>query len=484
MRKIPATAPLGALLCAALLSAGCADLSGLAPRAIATRADSLASAESLSSARLSPAAWPRTDWWKQYGDPQLDALIGEALAGSPSLRVADARVRKAFAFAQAAGSALYPHVDGSGTITRQRFPQHGLLPPPIAGTTRTQPQVQATLGYETDFWGRNRAAYDSALGQAKAAEIDAFAARLALSVNIAQAYVQFGRAWLQLDVAEKSLRQREQFYKLTLERFDNGFDTRLAVKQAEAALPATREQIAALRETIGLQRNQLAALLGKGPDRGLAIDRPATGTLPAVAVPADVPAGLLGRRPDLVAQRWRIEAAAKDIDAAKARFYPDINLTAFIGLQSLGLPGFLTAANRTPGVGSAITLPIFEAGRLRGNLAGADADYDAAVELYNQTLVDALREVVDQLASLRSVEEQRRQQALAETTAREAYDLALLRFREGIGNYLEVITAETQLLAQQSLDVDLRARELGTSINLVRALGGGLEEDTRTGAQP
>ena len=127
------------------------------------------------------------------------------------------------------------------------------------------------------------------------------------------------------------------------------------------------------------------------------------------------------------------------------------------------------------GAGPAVTLPIFDAGRLRANLAGKDADYDIAVEQYNQTLADAMRDVVDQLASFRSVDAQRAQQTQALATAREAYDLALLRYREGLGNYLQVLSAEQPLLAQQSLDADLRARELELSINLVRALGGGYE---------
>lgn len=470
-----------ALMAALCLISGCADMSGLSPSATPREAGSLASTRSLSQAALSPVEWPRTDWWKQFGDPQLDQLVGEALAGSPSLRVADARVRKAVAVAQASNAALYPHLNGNASVTRQRFPEHGLFPPPIAGSTRTQPQLQAALDYEFDFWGKNRAAYESALGQARAAEVDAFAARLALSVSIAQAYVQLERSYFQLDVAEKSLAQRQRFHALTVERFNNGFDTRIAVKQAEGALPAAREQITALKENIGLVRNQIAALLGQGPDRGLAITRPSTMALPATALPGDVPSGLLGRRPDLVAQRWRIEAAHKEIDASRARFYPNINLTAFIGFQSLGLPGFLSLANRTVGAGSALSLPIFDAGRLRAGLEGADADYDAAVEQYNQAIADALREVVDQLTSMSSIEEQRRQQALAQASSKEAYDLALLRFREGLGNYLDVITADTQLLAQQSLDVDLRARELGASINLVRALGGGLDGQFRTG---
>jgi len=463
-----------------LFAAGCADMQGLSPQARLDDANRLAAGKTLGATRISPAAWPAEDWWKRYGDPQLDRLIEEALRGSPTLRVAAARQRRALAYVSVSKAALLPRVDGSGSVIRQRFPEHGLYPPPIAGGWDTQNQLQATLDYEIDFWDKNRAAYESALGQAKAAEVDTYAARLALSVNVAQAYVRMQRAYRQLDVMQATLRQREQIYALTRDRVAAGIDSRLDLKQAEGAIPATREQIVQQQEAIDLARNQLAALIGAGPDRGLEIPRPDARAPEAPELPSAVPADLIGRRPDVVAQRWRVEAAGRDIDVAKAQFYPNVSLTAFLGLQSIGLSQFLRAGSAIAGAGPALSLPIFDGGRLRGNLAAADADYDTAVELYNQTLVDALRDVVDQLASLRSVGEQRRQQRIAVATAQEAYDLALLRYREGIGNYLQVLTAQWQLLAQQSLEVDLDATELSLSINLTRALGGGFADGPKS----
>jgi NodT family efflux transporter outer membrane factor (OMF) lipoprotein len=455
--------------------AGCASMDGIETHATSRDANALASQRSLGGVTVSDAAWPTSDWWQAFGDPQLDALIDEALRESPTLVIAAARTRKAVAAAGADRAALSPRIDASGSSTRERFSEHGLVPPPFGGTTQTVNALQATLSWELDFWGKNRAAYEAALGGARAAEVDAQAARLALSTGIAQAYVQLQRAYLQRDVANATLDARERIAALTRERNKAGIDSKLEVKQAEAALPATREQIAALDERIALARNRIAALMGAGPDRGLAIARPRATGLTSVALPSNVPANLLGRRPDIVAQRWRIEAARKDIASAKAQFYPDVNLVAFIGLQSLGAANLLTAASRTLGAGPAVTLPIFDAGRLRAQLAGRDADYDIAVAQYNQALADAMREVVDQLVSFRSLDEQRRQQQEAAATTREAYDLALVRYREGLGNYLQVLSAEQPLLAQQSLDADLRARALELSINLVRALGGGYQ---------
>jgi NodT family efflux transporter outer membrane factor (OMF) lipoprotein len=464
------------LLLATLLADGCASMSRLSTQASLQSAGALAAEKSLAGTAASGAAWPATDWWRSFNDSQLDQLMDEALADSPTLKIAAARTRKALSFADNARSALYPQVNADLEITRERFSERGTVPPPLAGSWSTLHQLQATLSWELDFWGKNRAAYESALGQARATAVDAYAARLALSSNIAEAYVQLQRAYLQLDVAEATLKEREQLYALTRDRNTAGIDSRLELKQAESALPATREQIAQLQETLQLTRNQLAALLGQGPDRGLAIARPAATALAAVALPSTLPAELLGRRPDLIAQRARVEAAQKDIASAKGEFYPNVNLMAFVGLQSFGGAGFLSAASRMMGFGPAVSLPIFDAGRLRANLAGRNADYDIAVEQYNQTLADAIRDVVDQLASFRSVDEQRRQQVQAQSTAQEAYDLALLRYREGIGNYLQVLSAEAPLLTQRGLDADLRSRQLTLAINLIRALGGGFDE--------
>jgi NodT family efflux transporter outer membrane factor (OMF) lipoprotein len=465
----------GVALFAALIG-GCASFHGLRPEAALAAPESLKAGRALADATVGEGGWPAGDWWREFRDPQLNALIDEALAGSPSLRVAAARTREALARAGVAGSARFPQLGASFASTRERFSEHGLYPPPFAGSWDTQSDLEATLSWEADVWGRNRNAHLSALDEARATSVDAYAARLALSASVAHAYVQLERAYRQRDVAQATLKQREDIYALTRERNAAGIDSRLEVKQAESALPATRAQIEALDESIELGRDQLAALLGQGPDRGLAITRPAAQALADATLPSRLPAELLGRRPDLIAQRWRIEAASRGISAAKAAFYPNVNLNAFVGLQNLGPGTFLTAANREAGVGPALSLPLFDAGRRRADLAGQDAGYDLAVEQYNQALADALREVADQLVSFRSVAAQRREQQQALATAQDAYDLAVLRYRGGVGNYLQVLTTETQRLAQQSLEVELHARALDLSINLVRALGGGFAE--------
>jgi NodT family efflux transporter outer membrane factor (OMF) lipoprotein len=466
------------LLAAALAAAvaACATPGGLEPRAKVAEANGLEAGRSLADARVSASTWPRADWWKGYADPQLDTLVDEALADGPSLRIARARLDKARALALAAGAARAPQVGAGADVSRQRFSENGIFPPPIAGSSFTQYQLALNLGWDLDPWGRNRALYEAALGQARAAEIDAFAARLLVSAGVAHAYVHLARAFDQLDIARQTLAQRETMLKLTQGRVAAGLDSRVELKQVETSIPAARARVLQLEEELVLVRNQLAALLGKGPDRGLALERPRARAQP-VALPSSVPADLVGRRPDVVAQRWRVEAARRDVAAAKAQFYPDINLAALVGVQSVELSKLLDSGSAVPSIGGALRLPLFDGGRLRGNLAAKDADYDLAVEQYNQTLVDALREVVDQLASLRSVDAQRTEVLAALGTAEQAYELALARYRAGLGGLLQVLVAETQVLEQRAAGAELRARELDRGIDLVRALGGGFDEE-------
>jgi len=474
LRVLPHTAVL-----AALLAGGCASFDGLAPKSQPTDSARLAASRTLAGAKLSPADWPSAAWWQRFGDAQLDALIAEALAGSPGMASARARIDRATALATSTGAALAPQASAGADVTRQHFSATGIFPPPLAGSWHTQTQLAASFGYEFDLWGRSRAAYDAALGQVRAAEVDAYAVRLLLACSVARAYAQLGRSFEQLELAEAMLAQRQAIFELVHQRVAAGLDSQVDLKQAEASIPAARLRITQAEEEIALGRNLLAALLGQGPDRGLAIAQPRLKNS-GLALPSALPSDLLGRRPDVVAQRWRVEAARRDIAAAKAQFYPSINLAALVGVQSISISKLLTRGSEIPSFGPALRLPLFDGGRLRGNLAAKDADYDLALEQYNQTLVDALREVVDQLSSLRSVDAQRMQLDGALANADEAYTLALARYRAGIGSYLQVLAAEAPLLEQRSQLANLRAHELELSINLIRALGGGFEDTGRS----
>ncbi|WP_313623007.1 efflux transporter outer membrane subunit [Achromobacter sp.] len=461
------------LTLAAAVLAGCASTGGLQPQSTLGTANALESATSLEGAQLTPAAWPTHAWWESFGDAQLDQLVQAALAGQPGLKAAAARVRQADALAGVAGAPLYPQGVVSGRATRQRFSENSTTPQPLAGSWDWTADVQAGVGYEIDFWGKNQAALDAALGRAQAADVDRHAAELMLTTSLVRAYLKLDAAYLLRDLAEQTLQQRENTLKLTGSRVQAQLDSRLDMKQAEAALPATRERIAALNEQIALTRNQVAALTGQGPDAGIQIRRPAMQGDYVAAIPTAVPADLIGRRPDVVAQRWRVEAASQEIKVARAQFYPNVSLTAFAGVQSLGLSDLLNAGSRVLGIGPAISLPVFDGGRLRGNLGARQAEYDVAVEQYNGTLITALHDVVDQIVSLRWQAERSAQQQQALVLTQEGYDMATARYRNGVGSYLQVLSAESQVLQQKQLLIELQTRGRALHLELIRALGGG-----------
>ena len=452
---------------------GCADMSGIRPTAELREAPSLGlaarvSADEPSTASVSP------QWWREFGDESLNQLITQALQTSPSLKLAEARLARARAVTEVADAAALPQINGQLDATRQRYTAHGAVPPPLAGTILNSGTAQLSASWELDFFGKNRAALDAALGSAQAAAADAQAARVLLASNVARTYFQLVRLNEQAQVARRTLAQREETLKLVQDRVRAGLDTRLELNQSEGGLPEARLQLETLHEQMALARNALAALVGQ-PNSPVAQYLPALAAIKNVAFEPVIPADLLGRRADIAAARWRVEASGKDVVNAKTQFYPNINLVAFAGFSSIGLGRLLDAGSQQWGVGPALRLPIFDAGRLRANLRGKTADLDAAVESYNAAVIDAVRDVADQVASTQAIARQQTEQRAAQHATESAYDIAVQRYKAGLGTYLNVLTAETSVLTQRRSAVDLAARALDTQVALMRSLGGGYQ---------
>ena len=449
---------------------GCADMSGIAPKAVMRDASSLGLSH---PAQVTGVAAALDDkWWRSFGDEQLDRLIAQAMQTSPSLKLAEARMARAQSVTEVADAATLPQVSGQLDATRQRFTANGLVPPALGGSVRETGTAQLNASWELDFFGKNRAALDAALGSAQAAEADAQAAKVLLASNIARSYFQLIRLNEQLTVTRRTLAQREETLKLVQDRVNAGLDTRLELRQSEGGLPEARLQFESLQEQLALTRHALGALVGQS-NTALDMVLPAQEAIKNVALASSIPADLLGRRADIAAARWRVEASAKDVDSAKAQFYPNINLVGFAGFSSIGLTRLLDAGSQQWGVGPALRLPIFDAGRLRANLRFKTADLDAAIESYNAAVLDAVRDTADQLASLQTIGRQQTEQRAAQNAAEGAYDIAVQRYKAGLGNYLNVLTAETNVLVQRRGAVDLTARALDTQVALIRAMGGG-----------
>ncbi|MGC4078190.1 MAG: efflux transporter outer membrane subunit [Rubrivivax sp.] len=457
--------PAAAALAAALVAAGCASPGELPP----ARTLSTASA---AGATDTATPWPAERWWTGFGDKTLDGLVERALDGQPSLQVAAARLRQAEAAVGVASAGRLPQVQGTVDMSRQRFTENGPYPPPLAGSYEWNNSAQIGASWELDLFGRERNTIAAALGQRRAADAELQAARVLLAANVVSAYVNLGRLAENREVARQSLAQREQILALVRQRIAAGLDTTVELRQAEGLIAQSRVDLEALDESTARARHALAELTGQGPNalEGLT---PALAPLRSTPLPAGLPADLLGRRADLVAQRWRVEAAMRDVDVARSLFYPNVSLTAFAGFSSLGLDDFVKASSRNLGIGPALSLPIFEGGRLRANLGAKAAEVDAAVEGYNGALLRALREVADEVSGLQSLERQQRAQADAGAAADAAYALAIQRYQAGLGNFLTVLNAQTNVLAQSRAATDLKARHLSSEVALTRALGGG-----------
>lgn len=460
----------------ALALAACASPGDSAPRSALLAPAALGAASltaTLAQAGDAPVASVDNErWWQRFGDAQLDRLIDVALLDSPSIKLAAARLRKAQALAGGAEAATLPNVGARLSMSRQRFTENGLVPPPLAGSSTSVNETALDFSYELDFWGRNRASLDAALSQTQAAEADGAAARLLLATAVARNYVQLDRLSSLQEVAAASLAQKRRLAVLTGLRVAAGLEARSEALAAEAAQAAAEQELAQLDEQLELNRHQLAALAGQGPQFAGGIARPQLASN-AASAPAVLPADLLGRRPDLLASRWRVEAAQQDSAAARAQFYPNINLVAFAGLSSIGMAHFLESGSHISGIGPAIHLPLFDGGRLRANLAGRHADSDIAVEQYNQNLIEAVREVADQVSTWRGVAVQQQAARRALALAAENRQLAQSRAKAGLSSELTALQADSAWFERRRVDAELNARARDAEIGLIRALGGG-----------
>ncbi len=420
------------------------------------------------------AAWPTARWWLTYEDPQLTALVDEALLNAPDLAAVEARFRRAQAAAAVERAALLPQLGGNASVeTQKQTANLGFPPQFIPQGYNDAGRSTLDLSYEIDFWGKNRAAYAAATTDAAAAGADRAQAALSLSTAVAATYADLARLYADRDAALEAVKIRSQTHDLLANRQRRGLENLGAVRQSEAALWTSRSELSSVDETIGLTRNAIALLLGAGPDRGLAITRPVQAKIKAYGVPTTLAADLVGRRADIVASRLRVEANGKRIKVAKAAFYPNVNLVAFIGVQSLFLKDLFASGSGIGSVGSAIHLPIFDGGRLRGQYRGAEASYADAVATYNGTVVRALKEVADVLTSERALGKRLDGGRAGVAAASDAYRIAKLRYEGGLAPFITVLNAEDLVVTAKRLLADLESRAFTLDVALVRALGGG-----------
>lgn len=459
-----------------LLISGCIGTGGIAPQGTSLSPDALATDQAIKNA-AQDAHWPDAQWWRAYGDDQLNHWIELAALGSPSLAIAAARVRQAKAMAGIAEAAESLHVSGDSTLKRHNWPTDSFYGPgELSNTSTWDNNASIGLSYSLDFWGRESSNAEQALDMAHLSAAQERQAQLELQDNIVRAYIQLSLNYAQRDIAEATLAQQQQMLDLAQQRLKGGIGTHFEVSQAQTPLPETHRQIDALDEAIALSRNQIAALAGKGPGEGASLQRPALSLKTALALPSSLPAQLLGQRPDVVASRWRVAVQARGIDVAHAGFYPNVDLMGSLGYMATGggMLEFLTGKKFNYNVGPAISLPIFDGGRLRSQLGVASAGYDSAVAQYNQTLVTALKDISDQLVRRESMDKQQGFADQSVAAAQKTYDIAMVAYKRGLTDYLNVLNAQTLLFHQEQVQQQVQAARLTVHAELVVALGGGL----------
>jgi NodT family efflux transporter outer membrane factor (OMF) lipoprotein len=476
---------LGRALAGALLfAAGCAWIPNGDPPAEFIEPPELK--ETLAEVKSRLEQWPDDRWWEQFGNPELNTLMETALKDNPGLKMAAARLREAQGLVRVEGARLLPFLEADASLTYERLSQHGVF----AALNREVAGARILLGvinplsfrYEFDFWGKNRAMLEAALGQAAAEEAEKAQVRLHLTTGIARAYFRGQALRQQLDVVKTIVGIRRDLRQLAETRFRLGIDNDLAVKQAVADYEAAVKRQAGVRDQLDVQRHLLARLAGKRPDEAAHLFTKPIAIIPdRIHAPEHLSIGLLVHRPDLAAALYRADSAARLVKVAKTQFYPTIDLTAFIGFNALTLTkgadklaNFLfNGQSFSYGFAPGLRLPWFEGGRLRGELTAHRAQYDAAVELYNETLLDAMREVADGLSAWQATREMLDSHQRLLASLGDDWRLAKVRLVSGLDDDREVLRHRHPVLEQEYALRALESDQLVAAVDLIEALGGG-----------
>jgi NodT family efflux transporter outer membrane factor (OMF) lipoprotein len=415
------------------------------------------------------------DWWTLFHDPQADRLAAQMLQSNPTLQIALARLRGAQAELAGAGALRRPQINLDGQIQETLLSDEYVLPTPYGGSWREVEDIQARLTWSLDFWGKQAALIEKARSLAVARELDRMAAQTALAGAFAQAYIGLLTAWQDIDIARQTVAERQAILQLAQSRADAGLENEAALEQARALLAAAEVDLMGFETGRDLAVHAVAALTGQGASAYAGITRPAASLDAALPLPRALPADLLARRPDILAARARVTAALHGQEAAHADFYPNIDLTAALGLQAVGVGNFLSPGAITTGVGPAIHLPLFDAGKLRAQYAVAGADLDAAIGEYNAAVLAAVRQAADSLSEVESLAARRpRQQAVLDSAER-AFRLAEERYRLGLSDQIVVLNAEGLLLQARRQMAALEAEAATRRVTLLLAVGGGVD---------
>jgi multidrug efflux system outer membrane protein len=431
-----------------------------------------------------PASWQEgkpqetvaADWWKAYNDPALDALMAEALAHNRDLKLAAARIEEVRANLGLADADRYPEVQIGGNAGRSRVTGKGNMPP---GTPLVNNNFKLNLqaAWEVDLWGRYREASAAARADLLATEYARHGIQTSLTTTVAQSYFALAALDASLKLAQETLTNRREAVALQRLRFEAGVTSELALRQAEAEQASVEISLAQLAQQVRQQELALAVLLGREPrqimEAGISRGIQFAGISLPPAIPAGIPSDLLLRRPDLLQAQQKLLGAQARIREAGAAIYPNLSLTANLGSESKALSDLFSGPAAIWGLAASLSQTVFNAGRTEAAIKAADARQDQALIAYEQSLQVAFKEVLDALVTQRQARETGIAEARRVDALKRASELADLRYKNGVSNYLEVLDARRNLFQAEQGGIEARRAQLAATADLFKALGGG-----------
>ncbi|OOG59487.1 efflux transporter outer membrane subunit [Rhodanobacter sp. C03] len=426
---------------------------------------------------------PRDHWWQLYHDPQLDQLQQRLLGNNADLAAALAHYRQAQAFNLQARSALFPQVSATGNGQRDRQSDAKPLRGPLTGPSASPANydsytVSGEVDYELDLWGRVRNTVEAGKDDTLAAAADLASAQLSLQVQLTDNYIQLRGLDQQIALLQQSIDAYQKALQLTQTRHAGGIASGLDVASAQTQLSSAKSLWSQALAQRALVKDAIAVLVGDSADQFSMRAKTAEIVLPQV--PPNVPSTLLQRRPDIAAAERRVAAANARIGVARAAYFPSLTLSAMGGFQSAEYAGLLTLPNRLWAIGPTLFETIFDGGRRKAGVAAAKAATDEAGARYRGVVLNAFAQVEDNLAQLDHNGVALTDQKDAANAAQHSVDLAMDRYKQGAVSYLDVVQAQTVALTARRSQLDLDTQQLRTSVQLIRALGGGWSVDQLT----
>ncbi len=414
---------------------------------------------------------PYEAWWQHFGLHDLNRLIETALIDHPDLAAASARLRKADQAERLASLATKVHYSTEASVAQERLTRYGVFPPPIGGSSFHQTDVTQNLSDDLDWWGKNRALVRAAGNEQQAAYLETEAIRLTVAVTVADSYFACAGIDARLALARQLRQHHQTEYDLHKTRLDLGLDSEQWLLDARAKLALEDDQIHALEYQERALRYRLAAAVGADPDHAEDLPKPSL-KAHVPLLPTHLPLGWLAGRPDIAALRKRVEAVANQRDAARAAFYPNLDLRLMVGLETLQWDTLFRAGALSTSFGPALHLPIFNTNTLRAKWGEQDAAYAQAVAEYNRAILEAARQGVDAYARLLSIEQRYEAQQHALEDVQKAHALAQQRQNMGLTSRMEPLEKKGTVLSQRINALETEADRLRAWVGLFKTLGG------------